>query len=612
MNNKKKNNLKAIFNVISLVKKISPLYIVVVIIDTIFSSLFPFINIIFSYWILDDLINEASKSVIMNKVYLLIGLNLIFGIIIALSKSFIEKQGTLIEYNLTRTIANKGFTLDYEQTEDNEIMNMIQQARDGSNGSGGIGSFIHNTFNGVFSSILQIIYSLILLSGLIVSITINDDGRLINFINNPLSASIILMVLIISVVVSTVLSIKESKLGYQVMMENIDGNRRFGYFYNVCVNYKKGKEIRLYDMHDMLIGLMKDKRFSIEENWERFVNVNIKFLIINNFFNKVLLFIAYLYVGLKAIYGLISIGSVVSYVAAITTLNLSVTRFLRSFVTANQQASYLQHYFSYINLNTKMQYGKKEFNSNDIEVEFKNVSFAYVNQKEKVLNNVSFKLNSKEKLAIVGLNGSGKTTLVKLLCRLYDPNEGSITVNGIDIKEYSKEALTNIYAVVFQDFKLFSYSIKENVAGGKEVDDERVIKSLDKAGIMDRVNKMEKGIDTILYQRGEEKGVEVSGGEAQKIALARALYKDSALVILDEPTSALDPESEAQVYEGFKDMVQSKTSIFISHRLSSCKFCDNILVLDKGNLVEIGSHNELMRKENLYYKMWNAQAKYYK
>jgi ABC-type multidrug transport system, ATPase and permease components len=214
-------------------------------------------------------------------------------------------------------------------------------------------------------------------------------------------------------------------------------------------------------------------------------------------------------------------------------------------------------------------------------------------------------------MAIVGKNGAGKTTFIKLLCRLYDPTEGEILLNGINIKKYDYEEYLRVFSVVFQDFKLFSFSVAENVATSCEYDEDKLWKCLEQAGIKDRIEKLPEGINTNIYNNQEE-GIEISGGEAQKLAIARALYKDAPVVILDEPTSALDPVSELEIYERFNKLVEEKTSIFISHRMSSCRFCNNILVFDDGQIVQIGNHDELVSdKEGIYHSLWEAQAKYY-
>ena len=246
------------------------------------------------------------------------------------------------------------------------------------------------------------------------------------------------------------------------------------------------------------------------------------------------------------------------------------------------------------------------------EVEFKDVSFKYPGSDIWALRHVNMKFKVGKRLAVVGENGSGKTTFIKLLCRLYDPQEGQILLNGIDIRKYRYDDYINFYSVLFQDFQLISQPLGNNVAGSMNYDRERVRKALLDAGFGDRLATMEKGLDTTLYKGVYEDGVDVSGGEAQKIAIARALYKDAPFIILDEPTAALDPIAEAEIYSKFDEIAGDKTAIYISHRLSSCKFCDEIAVFHEGAVIQQGTHAELVADENgKYYELWNAQAQYY-
>jgi len=222
------------------------------------------------------------------------------------------------------------------------------------------------------------------------------------------------------------------------------------------------------------------------------------------------------------------------------------------------------------------------------------------------------KLNIGERLAIVGMNGSGKTTFIKLLSRLYDPNEGEILLNGIDIKKYDYDEYLNLFSIVFQDFKLFSFSLGQNVAASVDYEENKVKDTLIKAGLKERLDNMPKGIETPLYKDFDEDGVEISGGEAQKIALARALYRDSPIIILDEPTAALDPIAEFEVYSKFDQIVGTKTAFYISHRLSSCRFCDEIAVFHEGRIIQKGRHEELLEdKDGKYHELWYSQAQYY-
>ena len=209
------------------------------------------------------------------------------------------------------------------------------------------------------------------------------------------------------------------------------------------------------------------------------------------------------------------------------------------------------------------------------------------------------------------MNGSGKTTFIKLLCRLYDPTEGEILLDGRNIREYDYGEYMNIFSIVFQDFKLFAFPIDENVAACAKPDDARVRECLAKAGFGERLASLKNGVKTYLYNDIDKDGVRVSGGEAQKKAIARALYKDAPIIVLDEPTAALDPIAEAEIYSKFNEIVGDGTAIYISHRLSSCKFCDEIAVFDGGSIVEYGDHETLLESGGKYSELWGAQAQYY-
>ena len=271
------------------------------------------------------------------------------------------------------------------------------------------------------------------------------------------------------------------------------------------------------------------------------------------------------------------------------------------------ESQYLSFFYDYMEIQNKRYDGTiptEKRDDNVFELEFRDVSFKYANSDTWALRHVNQKITLGTKNAVVGKNGAGQTTFIKLLCRLYEPTEGQILLNGVDIRYYDYEEYAKLFGIVFQDFNLFSFPLGENVAGSNEYDRES-------AGFGERLAKMEKGLDTPLYQYDDEDGVEISGGEAQKIAIARSLYKDAPFVIMDEPTSALDPVAEYEIYQRFDQMVEGKTSIYISHRMSSCRFCDNIIVFDEGKVIEQGSHDQLMSNNGLYSELWNAQAQYY-
>jgi ATP-binding cassette subfamily B protein len=274
---------------------------------------------------------------------------------------------------------------------------------------------------------------------------------------------------------------------------------------------------------------------------------------------------------------------------------------------------YLNTYYEFINRPSTHYTGTlpvEKRTDADYEFVFEDVSFHYPGTKELILKDINLSFKIGEKFAVVGRNGAGKTTLVKLLCRLYEPTQGRILLNGIDIKYYDYSEYTRIFSVVFQDFKLLSLPLKDNIAAGEEIEEDRMWKALEQAGLKKRVGAMSEGLHSRLYRNNGE-GIEVSGGEAQKLAIARALYKDGPFVILDEPTAALDPLAEAEIYEHFNDMIQGKTAIYISHRMSSCKFCDDILVLDGGHIAERGDHAQLLKNNGIYASLYHKQAQYY-
>lgn len=320
-------------------------------------------------------------------------------------------------------------------------------------------------------------------------------------------------------------------------------------------------------------------------------------------------------VAMIALAGTVSVGNVVRLAGCLKNLFSAVFDLIQETaefaLTARKQISTLE----FLQLSDEMYKGKlpvEKRSDNEYQIEFRKVSFRYPGSRQYALRDFSMKLRIGEKLAIVGMNGSGKTTMIKLLCRLYDPDEGEILLNGVDIRKFRMDEYSRLFSVVFQDFVLFPYMLAQNVAVDVEYDRELVRKCLRDAGLGERLNEWERGEETYLNKEFDDSGVEVSGGEGQKIAIARAVYKDAPFILLDEPTAALDPLAEYEIYSNFDKIVGTKTAIYISHRLSSCRFCEKIAVFHQGRLVQYGTHDELVGDtEGKYYELWNAQASYY-
>ena len=326
--------------------------------------------------------------------------------------------------------------------------------------------------------------------------------------------------------------------------------------------------------------------------------------------------IAYVFVCLKAWTGAFGIGAVTKYISSITKVYSSVSGCISTIEDMQNNAVFLKQTFEFLDIPNNMYQGSlttEKRSDRKYEIEFQNVSFRYPGCEQYALRNINLKFKIGQKLAVVGMNGSGKTTFIKLLCRLYDPTEGKILLNGIDIRKYNYKEYMMIFSVVFQDFKLFSLTLGENVAAKINYDEEKVKSALKKSGFYNRLSTMPEGLNTYLYKDFNKKGIIISGGEAQKIAIARAIYKNAPFIILDAPPAALDPIAEAEIYEKFNEITGDKTAIYISHRLSSCKFCDKIVVFHEGSVIQTGTHQELAAdKSGKYFQLWTAQAQYYR
>lgn len=373
------------------------------------------------------------------------------------------------------------------------------------------------------------------------------------------------------------------------------------------------KDIRLYDLRDYLLEkgkplILSGRSYTIFGNRCGILDGILAFAV------QLLSAFTYVYIAMKALAGSISIGSVVMYAGAVITMMNSIQRMMSRHIMIDYTNEYLKIYEEFIkrpNMHYDGTLPIEKRDDNQYQLAFHKVSFCYPGTEQYVLKNFSIRFNIGEKLALVGLNGAGKTTLIKLLCRFYEPTEGQILLNGIDIGKYDYDEYASIFSVVFQDFRLFDFPLDENVAAGEQVEKEKLWNSLEKAGMKERIVELPEKEKTLLYHENG-KGVALSGGEAQKLAIARALYKDAPFVILDEPTAALDPLAEAEIYEHFSQLVQDKTAIYISHRMSSCKFCDRIVVIGNGQILEEGNHEDLMQRQGEYYRLYSAQAQYYK
>lgn len=372
------------------------------------------------------------------------------------------------------------------------------------------------------------------------------------------------------------------------------------------------KDIFMYRAKKMIQKTIDTEREGVRKNVFTIARINSAGGLGTGMIQGILLCVSYYCVLALAIAGTITVGMVLRYAQAIFQACMSVSASIRLAGEFRTDVGRIASTLEYLNLEAEKTKGDSFTEMTKGVIEFRNVSFRYPGTKELVLDHVSLKIEPSEKIAVVGKNGSGKTTLVKLLCRLYEPEEGEILWNGKNIREYDLREWQKIFAIVFQDYSLLSLTLGQNVAASVQYEAERAKEVLQLAGFGERLNKLKKGLETVVYPEYEQDGVSFSGGEEQKIAIARAIYKGGQICILDEPTAALDPVSESRVYESFDEIVKGKTAVYISHRLSSCKFSDRIFVLDNGKIAESGTHEALLSQNGLYAQLWQAQAQYYK
>ena len=606
-----KTSNNTISKVLKLTHRLQPGHITLIIIANIISVTGKFVPIVFGSLILDALVAHRPFEEILRYALIMISIGAFTSLAYWGLNHIISVNGSVIGEKVDQMLCEKSFVIDYDILEKRDTLDMIKKAQDGMNSHGDISAWA-SALAGFIEHGLSIVYSIILLIPLFLPKSLSLTG-LPGFLNKGYSFVILLFMLALSILVSTITKKKESDLQHELFVRNVRTNREYGYFYNLIFDYANGKYVRLYKSQPLIEKKMHKIVDFLEDSFKWMITRMNKNQLPGVFVNYLLQAVSYLYVGLKAIFGLISIGSALKFISAYSNLVDSITRVFYIWIEMKIKAEYLSYFYDFMEIKNKQYEGTiptEKRDDNEFEIEFRDVSFRYPNTENYVLRHVNQKIRIGTKTAVVGKNGAGKTTFIKLLCRLYEPTEGQILLNGVDIRYYDYKDYARLFSVVFQDFNLFSFSIAENVAGGKDFDNGKVRNCLERSGFGERLAKMPDGICTNIYQQ-EDNGVEISGGEAQKIAIARALYKDAPLVILDEPTSALDPVSEYEIYQHFDSMVQDKTSIYISHRMSSCRFCDNILVFDQGEIVEQGSHEKLMEAGGLYSELWKAQAQYY-
>lgn len=584
-------------------------YIPLTVTQAVLKSIQPFVALYFSAQILNELAGTRNIHTIIIYVSLTVCLTFLLSGI----RLLVSHKKTVIDTTFIQKLyffhGERYMDFDFEHVEKNTTNAMLADIEAKIDGNGvGIPN-LYRKMPDLVESLVGIITSCILL--------ISMFGVTGTYEKNMFTSPYAILVLIILIILIMLFLYRQSQKEQGALKEVFERNPKtnsFMFYYSKYVRPgEAGKDIRIYNQGPALRRIAES--WSDLTLWHNFFNFEGKLNGILAAANALVGGLVYLFIGIRALAGMYEIGSVVQYVGAVTSLVNNISRFLYCFVLIKTNSRYLELFYEYLDLPDVKYRGTlttEKRVDNEYEIEFQNVSFQYPGTDVYALKNLSLKFKVGQRLAVVGMNGSGKTTMIKLLCRLYDPTEGVITLNGFDIKKYEYNEYMKIFSVVFQDFKLFSLPLAGNVAAQTEIEEEKVRACLEKAGFGKRLKEMPKGLDTCLYKDFEKEGTTVSGGEAQKIALARALYKNAPFIILDEPTAALDPIAEFEVYSKFNEIIENKTAIYISHRLSSCRFCDDIVVFDEGSVIQRGNHDNLIvDTSGKYYELWNAQAQYY-
>ena len=571
----------------------------------VFGSVSPYFNLWMSAEIVTALYEGRGKQAIFTLVAITLLGNLFVHIVGVLLGNVVSSQFEKLNNNESLAFNRKTLSLDYDKLEDPETRMLRRKVKENAYINGYGIAYMRSSVNRLMSSAVKIVFSLILFIEMITkmaAVGFHWPGLLFAL------GMILFAVLHYAwgIKQGKLVAAYDKKLGDIMLEENRIGRG----------TDSTGMDNRIYLQADMIrkirdkINKAHLKAFSDSNSLDFKVSVpNLLLSWLSTLFN-------YLLVCFYCVIGAFPVGNVIKYTGYLGRFMGDLNALLDTlFYSFKENEQFLKLYLDYFDIPNDMYQGTlavEKRSDKKYDVEFRNVSFKYAGSDQYALKNVNMTFKVGERLAVVGMNGSGKTTFIKLMCRLYDPTEGEIFMNDFNIRKYDYRQYLDLFSVVFQDFSLLALPLGNNVSSAETWDAERAERCLRGVGLGERYDAMPKGLETPIYKHFDDEGVNVSGGEAQKIALARALYRDAPFIILDEPTAALDPIAEAEIYSKFDEIVGDKTAIYISHRLSSCRFCDKIAVFDKGELVQLGSHEELLADQNgKYYELWTAQAQYY-
>lgn len=563
----------------------------------------PFNSIIFLKWIVDELTGPARWRETLLLVSAMCLIELVLRSLDGIFWTYEQKKILRFKTIFLKEINRKTMSLSYQQIEDPKIIDDRQKALEIFYPGQAHFMDLKNT---IIDSKQLIAYTLQFIGVIAILLTLS-----------PYVFIVLLFTYFVSVILNTIAADKEFNV-WSHSLVNI--GRRIGYYQELSTDFTYAKEMRINKLGQWIVDKMHYYFNHMKQDVTKAVHAFTLMSMIANTLQVIVNGAVYFYIGWLAYKGIILLSEIVMYITSLGVFVAALFGISACIISLQKAGMHLSTYFAYLKTvsSNELEHTDDDFisdyeaDSDGIEIEFADVWFQYPDQDHYTIKGLNLTIFANEKLAIVGENGAGKTTLIKLLLRFYKPTRGRILINGVDIHRIGLGDYMKHMTAVFQDFNILNFSLLDNIAFDKKNSDEQIAEIIDNLNLNKTVENLPRHVHTELGRLFDQDGIELSGGQQQKLAIARALFKNSPFIILDEPTAMLSPKAEYEIYSNFSGLTQDKTTVYISHRMSSCRFCHRIAVMRQGEMVELGNHDQLMQEQGEYYRLYTTQAEFYK